>query len=328
MGGEIHTTFGNAFSLGDFTVAANTHVSGEYTLATNYDGTTSNLYVNGYLITQTTPSPAISVGVKDFILGKEFDGYVKNFKFWNYAKRFFIPDGSSEDKAGYSANQIKNLTGTTTNGLYWILVNNVATQLYCDMNTIDGGGWTLIGKSNGTFDDPDNWLKSSIGTMTDITNTQTYACIDAREIAGTHSTECALSSVDLTNWVRCNFHTGCSSSTIFNHSDGQSVIDTDAVTNSEEVTASAWNGGTTTCYVNKYSIMPWSSHGGSTPSWSWNIAGNTTGNDYAMAVSCATTAHNGFTSANTHNGMDAPYNTTWPNTKIGQGGFVGFIWVR
>ena len=86
MGGEINTTFGNVFSLGDFTVAANTHVSGEYTLATNYDGTTSNLYVNGFLITQTTPSPVISAGVKEFILGKEFDGYVKNFKFWNYAK--------------------------------------------------------------------------------------------------------------------------------------------------------------------------------------------------------------------------------------------------
>src|SRR5210317_2028096 len=91
MGGEINTTFGNVFSLGDFTVAANTHVSGEYMLATNYDGTTSNLYVNGFLITQTTPSPAISAGVKEFILGKEFDGYVKNFKFWNYAKRFRPP---------------------------------------------------------------------------------------------------------------------------------------------------------------------------------------------------------------------------------------------
>jgi alpha-tubulin suppressor-like RCC1 family protein len=88
MGGEINTTFGNVFSLGDFTVAANTHVSGEYTLATNYDGTTSNLYVNGDLITQITPSPVISAGVKEFILGKEFDGYVKNFKFWNYN---FIP---------------------------------------------------------------------------------------------------------------------------------------------------------------------------------------------------------------------------------------------
>ena len=88
MGGEINTTFGNVFSLGDFTVAANTHVSGEYTLATNYDGTTSNLYVNGDLITQTTPT--ISAGVKEFILGKEFDGYVKNFKFWN---RILVPKG-------------------------------------------------------------------------------------------------------------------------------------------------------------------------------------------------------------------------------------------
>jgi hypothetical protein len=88
MGGEINTTFGNAFSLGDFTVAANTHVSGEYTLATNYDGTTSNLYVDGALITQTTPT--IASGVKEFILGKEFDGYVKNFKFWN---RILVPKG-------------------------------------------------------------------------------------------------------------------------------------------------------------------------------------------------------------------------------------------
>jgi hypothetical protein len=88
MGGDINTTFGNTFSLGDFTVAANTHVLGEYTLAVNYNGTMSNLYVDGSLITQTTPTPAISAGTKDFILGKEFDGYVKNFKFWNYAKRF------------------------------------------------------------------------------------------------------------------------------------------------------------------------------------------------------------------------------------------------
>jgi hypothetical protein len=88
MGGEINTTFGNVFSLGDFTLAANTHVSGEYTLATNFDGTTSNLYVNSDLITQTTPT--IVPGVKEFILGKEFDGYVKNFTFWNYAKSFLI----------------------------------------------------------------------------------------------------------------------------------------------------------------------------------------------------------------------------------------------
>ena len=317
---------GIILTYGTHALVANSTVSGEYTIATNYDGTTSNLYVNGDLITQTTPT--IASGAKMIKIGEDYNGLIKNLKFWNYAKRFFIPDGSSEHKAGYSANQIKNLTGTTTNGLYWILVNNVATQLYCDMNTIDGGGWTLIGKSNGTFNDPNNWLKSSIGTMTDITNTETYACIDAREIAGTHSSECALSSVDLTKWVKCDFHSGCTSATIFNHSDGQSVINTDASTNSESVTATAWNGGTTASYVNKYSIMPWSSHGGSTPSWTMNAAGNTATNDYAMSVSCATTDHNGFTAGTTHNGMDAPYNTTWPNSSYNNSGFVGFVWVR
>jgi hypothetical protein len=64
MGGEINTTFGNVFSLGDFTVAANTHVSGEYTLATNYDGTTSNLYVNGYFNYTNNPESSDKCGCK------------------------------------------------------------------------------------------------------------------------------------------------------------------------------------------------------------------------------------------------------------------------
>ena len=88
MGGAIHTTFGNLVTFGNFTLAANTQVSGEYTIAANYDGTTSNLYVGGNLITQTTPT--ISAGTKDFILGKEYDGYIKNFTFWNYVKHFIL----------------------------------------------------------------------------------------------------------------------------------------------------------------------------------------------------------------------------------------------
>jgi hypothetical protein len=50
-------------------------------------------------------------------------------------------DGSTSALAASSALQIKNTTGTTTNGLYWINIPTIGpTQIYCDMNT-DGGGW-------------------------------------------------------------------------------------------------------------------------------------------------------------------------------------------
>lgn len=52
-------------------------------------------------------------------------------------------DGSTEALAGTSAADIKNTTGTTTNGQYWIKPTNgsgIAFQTYCIMNR-DGGGW-------------------------------------------------------------------------------------------------------------------------------------------------------------------------------------------
>ena len=60
-----------------------------------------------------------------------------------------IGDGSTSATAAPSARAIKQLTNTTTDGLYWIYIPQVgATQVYCDMNT-DGGGWMHCG----TFSD-------------------------------------------------------------------------------------------------------------------------------------------------------------------------------
>ena len=44
------------------------------------------------------------------------------------------PDGSSSARVATSANAIKTLTGTTTNGDYWITINGTPTQIYCDMD--------------------------------------------------------------------------------------------------------------------------------------------------------------------------------------------------
>jgi len=56
-----------------------------------------------------------------------------------------LKDGSTPEKAGVSALAIKNLTGTTTNGWYWIkpIGYSTAKYVYCDM-TNQGGGWMLM----------------------------------------------------------------------------------------------------------------------------------------------------------------------------------------
>jgi hypothetical protein len=51
-------------------------------------------------------------------------------------------DGSIAALAADSAVAIKTINPSATDGLYWILVNGVAKQIYCDM-TNDGGGWML-----------------------------------------------------------------------------------------------------------------------------------------------------------------------------------------
>ena len=61
-------------------------------------------------------------------------------------------DGSSADRAATSALAIKALTGTTTDGLYWIKDRSgTAVQVYCIMQDIEGGGWMVLDSTNSSF---------------------------------------------------------------------------------------------------------------------------------------------------------------------------------
>lgn len=247
-----------------------------------------------------------------------------------------MKSGMSPETAGDSALQILRDYPDSVNGSYWITINNEPVEVYCDMSSIAGGGWTLIGKSRGTWNAPNHFLKRNMRMEEMVTNfplrnNGTFACIDSVDFCVNRATELCFSNHSLSRWVRCPMHTGRTTSTLFGVEAGQGTINSDASSNSQLVTATAWNGVTQSVYVNRYMVMPWSSHGGSFPAWTLNTAGNTNVNEYAMACSVTNGSHNGFTSGSTHNGMDAPYDQGdfgWPNPSYNSAGAYMLIFAR
>jgi len=82
-------------------------------------------------------------------------------------------DGSSSGNAGASALAIKQRTGTTTDGMYWVKPpNGSAVQVWCDMNT-SGGGWMLVARTHPSGNITGHswgWHGDSIGAATTYSN--------------------------------------------------------------------------------------------------------------------------------------------------------------
>ena len=83
-------------------------------------------------------------------------------------------DGSTSAQAAPSATYIKNLTGTNTNGVYWIDLPTVGpTQTYCIMDSaVAGGGWMLALKATRatTFGySSSHWTSVTTVNATDLT---------------------------------------------------------------------------------------------------------------------------------------------------------------
>lgn len=73
--------------------------------------------------------------------------------------------GQTEACAAPSAQAIKDRTNTNINGVYWILISGVATQVYSIMDSaMDGGGWMLAMKganNSATFNYSSNYWTTS-----------------------------------------------------------------------------------------------------------------------------------------------------------------------
>lgn len=168
-GGSIVNTSGGAYSINNW-----------YQVVNVYDNTAKVLYqyVNGTLkasvsITKSYPGTVWLLlggngGGGQYMNGAgNFNGYIGSFRGYNISLtgsqimqnynavclRYGLPvislDGSTSGRAAPSAAFIKSMTGTNTNGVYWINLPTVGpTQVYCIMDSaVDGGGWMMAMKA-------------------------------------------------------------------------------------------------------------------------------------------------------------------------------------
>ena len=96
--------------------------------------------------------------------------------------------GSSAGNAATSAKAILAADPSASSGAYWIEVQGVATELYCDMTT-DGGGFMLCGKYNATGGNNTN--SNGVSNLNNLTasSNATYKLSDAdiKSLAATSS---------------------------------------------------------------------------------------------------------------------------------------------
>ena len=146
---------GIILTYGTHALVANSTVSGEYTIATNFDGTTSNLYVDGALISQTTPT--IASGAKMIKIGEDYNGLIKNLKFWNYAKSFLF---TFSGKVVFHYGSFDSSYGDAD-----ITAAAAAGHIYSDTDTTISYAWGTLGSAS-TAGNQTTYTWTPLGTIT------------------------------------------------------------------------------------------------------------------------------------------------------------------
>ena len=119
------------------------------------------------------PATPISGMLRYSTTSNAFEVY--NGTSWNQLNTITPANGLTPEAAGTSAQAIKSLTGTTTNGLYYISVPTVGTrQLYSEMSGTYGWMLFMRGRgSNGLAYGDSRWTDSSESGRTDL-HTNSY----------------------------------------------------------------------------------------------------------------------------------------------------------
>lgn len=102
-------------------------------------------------------------------------------RLFSITKKWF--DGSSSALAARSASHIKTMTGTTTNGAYWINTGSGPVQTYCLMSV--GGGYMLAAKIAANSTPVNDWsFNGQNWTKTTVVNESAIANISAGDAVG------------------------------------------------------------------------------------------------------------------------------------------------
>lgn len=123
-------------------------------------------------------------------------------RLFSITKKWF--DGSSSALAARSASHIKTMTGTTSNGTYWINTGSGPVQTYCLMSV--GGGYMLAAKiasnSNPVNDwsfNGQNWFKTTTVNEAGIANNSAGDAVGRAYFEHTCRTGYAMALASVTN---------------------------------------------------------------------------------------------------------------------------------
>ena len=147
-----------------------------YTLASGTLPAGTSLSSAGLISGTVSTSGYNAAGVATSFTVTASDGSQSTSRTFNITRRWF--DGLTAANAATSAQQIKSLLGTNTDGVYWINLPVVgATQIYCIMDTNwNGGGWMMAMKATtGTTFNFDATYWTVTNTLNPSDNTQNNA---------------------------------------------------------------------------------------------------------------------------------------------------------